>query len=292
METNTSIPADTTADVSPAAIDNAPASPSIDYSKFIDAQGNFAAPVAGKFKNFEGLVKGYESAQKLLGAQGDKVPVPNENSSEEEWAHFWEKVGRPADPSGYTFEVDEAVRKLEGVYDEEGLAAFGQLAHQVGLTPKQAQTIAQTYFKGMALQHQQFEEQQNATMEAYTQELAKDWGPKDSPRWKKNEGLADAGMDALGITAEDVAAMPEARSPAFLKAMVKVAGMIKERPAAGIGGENGAAGAFGNDIEAQIKAIIYDPSGAYRNREHPGHDDAVKRVRQLTQLKTNESLAA
>jgi len=172
------------------------------------------------------------------------------------------------------------------------LKAYAQVAHQVGLTPKQASAIADVYFKGMALQQAQLEEQQKATMEAYTEALAKEWGPKDSPRWKKNEQLADVGMDALGITAEDVAAMPEARSPAFLKAMVKVAGMIKERPAAGIGGENGAAGAFGNDIEAQIKAIVYGSDGAYRNREHPGHEDAVKRVRQLTQLKANEGLAA
>jgi len=284
METDTSTPTDTTADVSPAAIDNAPPTP-IDYSKFIDAQGNFSAPVAGKFKTFEGLVKGYESAQKLLGAQGDKVPVPNENSSQEEWAHFWEKVGRPADPSGYTFEVDEAVKKLEGVYDEEGMKAYAQLAHQVGLTPKQAQAIAGKYFEGMALQHAQVEEQQKAVMEGYTEELAKDWGPKDSPRWKRNEQLADLGMDVLGITAEDVQAMPEARSPAFMKAMVKVAGMIKERPTAGIGGENGAQGAFGNDIEAQIKAITHDLNGPYHKREHPGHEDAIKQVERLVKLK-------
>jgi len=284
MEIDTSTDTNTAADNAVSSTDNTASTP-INYSEFIDAQGNFAAPVAGKFKNFEGLVKGYESAQKLLGAQGDKVPVPNENSSEEEWAHFWEKVGRPADPSGYTFEVDEGVKRLEGVYDEEGMKAYAQLAHQVGLTPKQAQAIAGKYFEGMALQHKQFEEQQKATLEAYTEELAKDWGPKDSPRWKKNEQLADVGMDALGITAEDVAAMPEARSPAFLKAMVRVAGMIKERPTAGIGGENGAQGAFGNDIEAQIKAITHDLNGPYHKREHPGHDDAIKQVERLVKLK-------
>jgi len=293
MGTDTSTPAETNAPADNAAFasDNAASTP-IDYSKFIDAQGNFAAPVAGKFKSFEGLVKGYESAQKLLGAQGDKVPVPNENSSDEEWAHFWEKVGRPTDPTGYQFEFPNEVKQLEGVYDEEGMKAYAQLAHQVGLTPKQAQAIAGKYFEGVLWQHAQVEEQQKAALEGYTQELAKEWGPKDGPRWKRNEGLADVGMDALGLTAEDVAAMPEARSPAFLKAMVKVAGMIKERPAAGIGGENGAQGAFSNDVEAQIKAIIHAPNGAYLNREHPAHEDAVAQVKRLVQLKASEGMAA
>jgi len=291
MENTESTPTDNVANTD-SALDNAAATPQPDYSKFIDAQGNFAAPVAGKFKTFEGLVKGYESAQKLLGAQGDKVPVPNENSSEEEWASFYERVGRPADPSGYTFEVSDEVKKLEGVYDEEGMKAYAQVAHQAGLTPKQAQTVADLYFKGMQTQHAAFEEQQKAALEAHVQELAKEWGPKGSPRWKQNEGLADVGMDALGITAEDISAMPEARSPAFLKAMVKVAGMIRERPAAGIGGENAARGGFGDDIQAQINRITHDLSGPYHKREHPGHDDAVAQVKRLMQLKANETLAA
>jgi len=274
-----------------APTDAVPQAASVDYSRLVDASGNFTTKVAGKFTTLEGLIKSYENAEKML-ANGNKVPVPNEYSSEEEWSNFYAKLGRPADPSGYTFEVDESVKSLEGVYDEEGMKAYAQLAHQVGLTPKQAQAIAGKYFEGMAYQHAQLEEQQRAAIEGYTQELAKDWGQKDSPRWKRNEQLADLGMDALGLTAEDIEAMPEARSPAFLKAMVKVAGMIKERPAAGIGGENGAQGGFGNDAQARINEIMRNTAHPYWNRQAPGHKQAVDEVERLFKLKAAESEAA
>ena len=38
----------------------------------------------------------------------NKVPIPDENASPEEWDKFYEKLGRPKTPDEYNIKIDDA----------------------------------------------------------------------------------------------------------------------------------------------------------------------------------------
>lgn len=84
-----------------------------------------------KFKDVEGLAKGYISLEKELGG---RIKLPDfESGSEEDLNKFWSKLGRPEKSDGYT------VDGLENADD------FKNAAHKAGLSVKQAQAVADLF---------------------------------------------------------------------------------------------------------------------------------------------------
>lgn len=84
-----------------------------------------------KFKDVEGLAKGYMSLEKELGG---RVKLPDfENGNEDDLNKFWSKLGRPEKSDGY------AIEGLENVED------FKNAAHKAGLSVKQAQAVAELF---------------------------------------------------------------------------------------------------------------------------------------------------
>ncbi len=87
------------------------------------------------------LAKSYVHAQQMIGA--DKVVLPSKSATEEEWADFYTKIGRPESPDGYQLEVNNLEEGIEP--DENVLAWFKQTAHEAGMTPQQAQHMLNAY---------------------------------------------------------------------------------------------------------------------------------------------------
>jgi hypothetical protein len=91
-------------------------------------------PSITKFKSVEDLSKSYLEIQKMVGK--DKVVVPNEKSSKEEWEQFYTKAGRPADVKGYELPKLEVAPELQKSM-EANLDAFKSKALELGLSKKQ-----------------------------------------------------------------------------------------------------------------------------------------------------------
>jgi len=89
-------------------------------------------------KDIEGLAKSYVHAQKLVGS--DKIPVPNKFATEKDWDAVYEKLGRPADPNGYKYDLPEDQK-----IDETALKSFSDQAHKLGLLPGQANGMVKFY---------------------------------------------------------------------------------------------------------------------------------------------------
>lgn len=104
-------------------------------------------PSLAVFKDVSGLAKSFVNAQKMIGA--DKVIIPNEKSSEEEWNAFYQKMGRPESPDKYEIKAPNGQD-----LNPEIAKGFKEVAHQLGLSPKQVAKLADWNFGTIAAQQE------------------------------------------------------------------------------------------------------------------------------------------
>ena len=121
-----------------------------------------------KFNDVENLAKSYVNAQQMIGAE--KIPLPNQHASDEEWGEVYSRLGRPDTPSEYELKYDNSDAA------EESLAAYSDVAHKFGLNNKQAQGLLEWY-SGLETQGNQMADDAAtfATQEGMD-ELKKEWG--------------------------------------------------------------------------------------------------------------------
>lgn len=99
-----------------------------------DIRGNKAL---GRVENFEGAMRSIASAERMIAA--DKIAIPNEASSEEEWAVFHKAGGRPETADDYAFARPEELP--EEYYSPDQAKAAQDLMHKLGLSKKQADEL-------------------------------------------------------------------------------------------------------------------------------------------------------
>ena len=98
------------------------------------------AKVLSKYQTFQGLVGGLVEAQKMVGMDKEGFAiVPNENTSPEDTAKFWEKVGKPSTPEGYEFKAPEGTP--DGEWNTELDELFAKTAHDIQLPKQQASQL-------------------------------------------------------------------------------------------------------------------------------------------------------
>ena len=120
----------------------------------------------------QGQAQGQQPAGQQSQQAGFKVPAIG--ASAEEVAAFNKALGVPDTPAGYEVTLEQG---LEGVID---LDAFKGLAHEVGLSPGQAQALVTLASQKTQAQEAeiaaQVEQQQAAQVEQTTSELKRAWG--------------------------------------------------------------------------------------------------------------------
>lgn len=125
-------------------------------------------PSLQMFKDPSSLAKSWVNAQKMIGK--DKVVLPGEKSTEEEWNAFYNKLGRPESPDKYEFKLPE------GQELDEGFAkGFKEAAFKSGLSPKQVAGLAEWYGNATkaSIEAQQAAQvnQLRESLQGYTQKL-------------------------------------------------------------------------------------------------------------------------
>ena len=93
-------------------------------------------PSLSPIKDVGNLARSYVNAQRLIGS--DKVPLPK-NPTEEDLDNIYSKLGRPETPEGYELPVDG------NVITEEVAQQYADIAHNLRLTPQQAQGVLDYY---------------------------------------------------------------------------------------------------------------------------------------------------
>lgn len=120
-----------------------------------------------KFTDVDNLAKSYVELESEL---GKRVRIPSQDASSDEWAKYYEKVGRPKSPDEYAINRGKA--------DDTFVSEFKKAAFSAGLSSSQADLIFGSVVKVT-------ENGQRSQMEAYTARmkeadmlLRKEYGPQ------------------------------------------------------------------------------------------------------------------
>jgi len=235
-------------------------------------------PNISKFTELEALAKSYVNATRMIGQ--DKVAVPNNNSTEDQWNEVYNKLGRPESPDKYKLEVKSDVVPL----DESAIKSFAENAHQLGLNNKQAQGILEFYKNSMEGSAQQNQVDMETAQAQAEQELRKEWGSNYESNIKKAGAVAKANMDAniLDMQLKDGTRLGD--HPAIIKGFANIANLMSEDKLVSTESENVSQGI---DYDAEISKIVNDRDGPYWNKAHPDHDKIVQKVFNLRTMMTN-----
>ncbi len=236
-------------------------------------------PNISKFTELEALAKSYVNATRMIGQ--DKVAVPNNNSTEDQWNEVYDKLGRPESAEKYQLDVKSDIVPL----DDGAIKQFAENAHQLGLNNKQAQGILEYYknsMEGTAQQERIDTETEQANAEA---ELRKEWGRSFDENIKKAGAVAKANMnpEILDMELKDGTRLGD--HPAVIKGFANIANLMSEDKMIGTGEDNQTSG---RDLDSEISSLVNDRDGPYWNKSHPDHDKIVQQVFTLRSMKTGE----
>ena len=226
-------------------------------------------PNISKFTEIDALAKSYINATRMIGQ--DKVAVPNENSTDDQWQEVYGKLGRPESPDKYKLEVKSDTVPL----DDGAIKSFAENAHKLGLNNKQAQGILEYYknsMEGSAQQARIDTETAQANAEA---ELRKEWGGNYDANIKKAGSVAKANMNPQILDMELKDGTRLGDHPEVIKGFANIANLMSEDKLVSTESENVSQG---TDYEAEISKIVNDRDGTYWNKAHPDHDKVVQQV--------------
>ena len=226
-------------------------------------------PNISKFTEIDALAKSYINATRMIGQ--DKVAVPNENSTDDQWNEVYGKLGRPESADKYQLEVQSETAPL----DESAIKQFAENAHKLGLNNKQAQGILEYYKDSMEGSVQQARVDTETAQANAEQELRKEWGRSYDENIKKAGAIAKANMseDILNMELKDGSRIGD--HPSVIKGFASIANLMSEDKLVSTESENVDRG---TDYQAEISKLVNDRDGPYWNKSHPDHDKVVQQV--------------
>ncbi len=242
---------------------------------------------AGFWKNLEGkdateVGKYIKELQSFAGKKGD---IPKPDATEEEWAAFHQKLGRPESVDGYDFEMGDEFRELVGEdsapFFEKIVGGFKEQAFKMGATPETAEALTDWYLGTVA---EELEASQTAMKEAdeeMDKELRQEWG--DSYDGMMN-GIT-AMLKANGMPDENLQFAVESgllKDPALATTLGKIASRFQDDPEIGHHQTNTQAGLRDqlNDVNQEVMEYIS------KGQKVPGHI-GQKRIDLMNKLGEN-----
>ena len=249
-----------------------------------DTPGNWKTSISEEFRNdpsiekfteIDALAKSYINATKMIGQ--DKLVIPTNNSTEDQWNEVYEKLGRPESADKYALDINSEIVSM----DEGAVKSFAEQSHKLGLNNKQAQGILEFYKNNMEGTAQQSRIDTETAQTQSEQQLRQEWGRDFEGKVKQAGALAKANInpEVLDMQLQDGTRIGD--HPEIIKGFAKIAGMMSEDKILSSENENTDTS---KDIESEISAISNDKNGPYWNKNHPDHDKTVQKVYTLREM--------
>lgn len=165
-----------------------------DLRGYIETKG-FPSDVKG----LAALADGYRNLEKHFGVPAEQLlKLPKDENDKETWNKIYDRLGRPAKPEEYELPVPAGV--------DDSYAKFISTAmHELGITKKQAQTLAAKQNDFVAKQEAAAATAYKAAIEKQDGELHTKWGDA----YDKNTQIAKGAFAELGIKPEAVDALEQ-----------------------------------------------------------------------------------
>lgn len=233
-------------------------------------------PSIKSIKDVNALAKSYIHGQKLIGA--DKIVVPSNLTSDEEWQNIYKKLGMPESPDKYEF-------KVSGEPDKEFLTKFKSLAVESGILPKAAEKLFAFFDSESKAVMAQTEEASKRAFETTVAGLKKEWGQAYERKLSNATGLFNKFAD--DETKKFMKESGFSNNPQVLKLMSTIAESFGEDKFVAPGG-NGKMGMTPQEADDAIKAIYKDPNHPYFHKNHPKNSEARAEMARLQQAKIGQ----
>lgn len=233
-------------------------------------------PSITKFKDPASLAKSYVNLEKMVGK--DKIPVPNEKSSQEEWDMLYSRLGRPGVPENYRLPEVELPEGFPEIPDD-AVKNFKQVAFEKGLTDRQAGELYKWYMETEAQNFKQMSENRLNERSSAEKTLRKEWGKAFEGNLDMLGGLIDKYggnevREALNVTGAG-------NNPAIAKFLLNVAKNLSEDA---LGGKGRPSTMSPEEAETAINGIMGNKEHPYWNKMHPEHKAALEKMKSLYQM--------
>lgn len=227
------------------------------------------------YKDLAGLVKSHISLQGMI---GNSVAIPKAED-QDGWKNFYKKLGVPESAEGYQFDLGEQFKNIQLNGDT---AKWAQgLFHGANLTPSQANKLMQGYLTKEQEIAAAATESVDKQVEAWQDQLEQELGDK------YEETTLHASRAASRFFDEDTRRYLEesgvGNHPGLVKAFATIGKLLGEDKVFTDGANNSGFMESPEEARLQISKLNTDTEfqAAYMNAEHPGHKDAVERMRRL-----------
>ena len=221
------------------------------------------------------LAKSYVHAQRMVGA--DKIPLPTNNSTDDDWIKVYDKLGRPADIKDYDVTMPD-------MFDGNG---FRESIHAAGLNQKQAAKVAEFINSQSEAANEKlnaYQEQAKLDTEA---ELRQEYGKAFDEKIKRAQSAAKYLLGSKGDPTSKDNILGNLRlidgrmlgdHPDIIRMFETMSHEIAEDDLDGVTTESAMTP---QDAQDEIDKIQADRNGPYWQRHHPEHDKMVARVKEL-----------
>lgn len=227
-----------------------------------------------QLKNVDGLAKSYVMTKRMVGA--DKIAIPNENTTDEEWSAWHTAGGRPDTAVDYNIVRPDDFP--EEHWNNDIALAAQDLFHKIGLNSKQVAALME-FNNGNVMAAMKV---QNDAIIANRQEikdgLFSEWGAaydskKHQGDYAINKGTGDDAEFRARLTAKF------GDDPDFIRYSSNLGGKFAEH-----GDIVDSHAQTPGDLQEAIDKEMQ--TEAYKSGKHPGHKAAVKKVSLLYQEKS------
>ena len=251
-----------------------------DYGKMVGAEGALAEnwreglPEAirnekclDSFKTIGALAQSYVHAQHSIGS--NKVTIPGENATPEEWNAFYKACGRPDAEDGYTHDKVELPKGI--VLDDAQVAQFRKFAFEHGMNQK-------TFEAALAYDVQRLHAQRQAAVAAHNAEYTETLGKLRTEFGGSMETVVaqcNKAMETFGLT-EVLREKGLLNNYTIIKALAGIGEKIGESKLKGDGAKLSA-----GDPKSRLAEIQGNPDDPYYKKDHPAHNARVAEVNGL-----------
>lgn len=239
-------------------------------------------PSLASIQDVNGLAKGYVHAQRMVGA--DKVVIPKEDASADEWGEFYNRLGRPEQ---YEITRPELAEGLE--YNGEMESSMLKLMHESGLSQAQAQKLYNGYMEYISKGHNDMTVGREAQIAEWDREVRQEFGHAYDERVDAAQRAAAefGGDEFLGWL--DETGLGD--HPMFIKMFSKI-GMGIMEDSADTTGRGNSFTLTPDAARQEIARLQRDPNfmKQYSDSETDGHRAAIEKMQNLFQFAYPENM--
>lgn len=226
----------------------------------------------GRYKSVEELANGYINLQRQF--SGNKIVVPTDKSTPEEWQETFTKLGLPKEVKDYQVKFAEGAT-IDPKFTED----FKALAHKQGILPKQAQALADWFSEQNKGAETVYANEIKTARAAELKSLQTDWGDA----YKQNLGVANMVFSELPEDLQkSIKESGLAGNVKLTRALAEIGKKYLSEDQIKGGAQGGGQQSFSPaEAKKAADAIMGDLKHPYHIKDHPAHGSAVKEVQAL-----------